>query len=102
MYPDPEHNRNLRSILWDDEAGSVHGLHSIVPDLRVQLANPGVVKIRHGTADLSDVAHNAAQFLTAVVLMDTGALDEAAILPEGWDKLKLSIDIEELPQDALG
>ena len=68
MVPDRRKGRELRSILWDDEAGTVSGDHSEVGWIARLFAAPKPVRIggtgRHW--DLSDPAHDPSEFLALI------------------------------------
>ena len=57
--------REPRRIVWDDEAGTVDGDHSDVPELRRILVGPlpHVVPSFFGTLTLHDPARSAADFV---------------------------------------
>ena len=57
--------RELRTIIWDDEAGTVEGNHSDIAFFRRTFAAPKPVTCGDpGTAwDLNDPAHDPAEFL---------------------------------------
>ncbi len=66
--PDRSKGRELRSILWDDEAGTVSGDHSEVGWIAGVFAAPKPVRIG-GTGrfwDLSDPAHDSSEFLALI------------------------------------
>lgn len=67
----------LRTVAWDDAAGTVEGDHEIVPDLQAELAS-GVVVLAFpwGTLDAEDPRHDAADFL-AVLAQRLGTLADA-------------------------
>ena len=79
MFPDWMVGDDLRSIVWDDEAGTVEGDHSQIDSLRKTLAKPtpyviGDVAI---TWTLDDPAHNPADFLAVLSLnIDYRAVDD--------------------------
>ena len=65
MIPDSRVGRELRSIVWDDEAGTVEGEHSKLDRLRKALAEPTPLVI-HGIAvtwTFAAPAHDPADFL---------------------------------------
>ena len=93
QYPDGprwDPAAELRTIIWDDEAGTVEGDHRIVPSLKRTFANGGqaLLSLPSGTLLLDDVRHNPQHFISR--LADCEELDPRAILP---DSLK---DIEPL------
>ena len=65
MIPDIMVGRELRSIVWDDEAGTVEGDHSRLDRIRELLAEPTPYVIRDVAAywTLDAPAHNPADFL---------------------------------------
>lgn len=91
--PDRMHGRALRSIVWDDEAGTVTGEHSNVDSfLRVFAANKPVTVGDTGLAwDLTDPAHDPAQFLAVLWSVYAPALDEPlrSTLPAVFDGVDL-------------
>ena len=68
MLPDPLRGEELRSVLWDDETGTVDGDHSEVPYVRqvfeapkpVTVGDPG--QVWH----LDDPARNPQEFLVVL------------------------------------
>ena len=68
--PDMLHGDELRAILWDDEAGTVSGTHSGLPDIRRTLDAPKPVTV--GVADrtwsLRDPAHDPAELLVLLYI----------------------------------
>ena len=93
LIPDRLRGRELRSIIWDDEAGTVEGDHSKVAEFRrvfaadkpVRIGNPG------GKWDLVDPAHDPAEFLAVLRILYWPALDEPlrSTLPAVFDGVKL-------------
>ena len=64
MLPDMTKGREPRSIVWDDEAGTVEGEHEQVPYLRRVLAAPKPVTVGAGHIwHLHDLGHDPAEFL---------------------------------------
>ena len=65
MLPDMMHGREPRSVIWDDEAGTVTGEHSDVPWMQGTLAAtpPVVMPDPMGTITLNDPGHDPADFL---------------------------------------
>ena len=65
MLPDGMVGRELRSIVWDDEAGTVEGDHPRIDRIRRKLAEP--TPFEFGTEShywrLEDPAHDPADFL---------------------------------------
>ena len=78
LLPDIFRGRELRTVTWDDEAGTVGGDHHDVPWLREQLdaPRPLVQRAVWGRRTLVDPAHRAEDFLA---LMDDV---RNAVLPE--------------------
>ena len=66
MFPDFRVGRELRSIVWDNEAGTVEGEHSQLDVIRRVFARPTpyVIGDVAATWTLEDPAHNPADFLT--------------------------------------
>ena len=64
------HNGPTRSIVWDDEAGTVTGEHSDVPRMQEVLAapKPWVCGDVMGTLILHDPGHDPADFLVLLGL----------------------------------
>ena len=69
----------LRTIVWDDESGTVQGDHELVPELQADLSL-GVVVLAFpwGTLDAEDARHSAADFL-AVLAQHLGSLDDVQL-----------------------
>lgn len=89
MIPDRLAGRELRSILWDDEAGTVSGDHSRVAWIAGLFAEPKPVRIG-GTGhfwDLADPAHDPSEFLALIHYIYWPALDEPlrSTLPPVFD-----------------
>ena len=62
--PDRLYGREMRTILWDDVAGTVEGDHSEIPDMQRVFAAPKPVTYGAGIAwDLHDPAHDPSEFL---------------------------------------
>ncbi|MCY4002090.1 MAG: hypothetical protein OXF33_00045 [Rhodospirillales bacterium] len=68
LLPDWLRGDEIRSIVWDDEAGTVSGTHREVAELQRVFDAPKPVTIgdEGGTWDLRDPAHDPAEFLTAL------------------------------------
>ena len=66
LIPDILRGEELRSIVWDDVAGTVNGDHYRIPDIRrvFEAEKPVTVGDPGGTWDLHDPAHDPAEFLT--------------------------------------
>ena len=71
MYPDWRVGRDLRSIVWDDEAGTVEGDHSQIDLIREALDEPIPLVLDDEAAvwTLEDPAHDPADFLTLLSLL---------------------------------
>lgn len=65
MLPDRMRGREPRSVIWDDDAGTVEGDHYWVPWMQQTLASAPPVVHEHwaGTLTLRDPAHDPADFL---------------------------------------
>ena len=65
MLPDRLYGRELRSIIWDDEAGTVTGDHSKVPYIQGRLSEPAPVMLRNTAllVILQDPAHDPQDFI---------------------------------------
>ena len=89
MFPDIVVGRAPRSIVWDDEAGTVEGEHSRLDVIREAFAEP--TPYEFGTEShywrLEDPAHNPADLLTVLsVLIDWQAFDDPRlVLPPVFD-----------------
>lgn len=91
--PDRMRGRELRSIVWDDQAGTVDGDHSVVDSFRrvfdadkpVTVGDPGCAW------DLTDPAHDPAQFLAVLWSVYWPALDQPlrSTLPPVFDGVDL-------------
>ena len=69
MLPDLVYGRELRTIVWDDEAGTVDGDHSAIEEnIRPMLERPKPVTVGDpgGTWDLHDPAHDPAELLVVL------------------------------------
>ena len=99
MIPDRMRGRELRSIIWDDEAGTVGGDHYDVSSFRrVFAADKPVTVGDPGRAwDLTDPAHDPSQFLAVLYTVYWPALDEPlrSTLPAVFDGV-------DLPDGAFG
>ena len=85
MFPDWMVGRELRSIVWDDDAGTVEGEHSHIDDLREALAEPTPLLLPSIAASwtLNDPAHDPADFLALL----SHLIDDRAVrdLPPVFD-----------------
>ena len=82
----------LRTIIWDDEAGTVEGDHSLAPVLQRICEDDGqdILHEPWGYLLLDDVRHNPQHFLSSLCDSYNHEIPSRAILP---DSLK---DIEPL------
>ncbi len=91
--PDRRRGRELRTIVWDDEAGTVSGDHWNVASLRraFAAAKPVTVGSNGGTWTLHDPAHDPAEFLTVLGNAYWPVLDEPlrSSLPAIFDGVEL-------------
>ena len=91
--PDVSQGRELRSIVWDDEAGTVEGDHVEVDSFRRVFAADKPVTVRQmGLAwNLDDPAHDPAQFLAVLWSVYAAALYEPlrSMLPTVFDGVDL-------------
>ena len=90
MIPDMMVGRELRSIVWDDEAGTVEGEHSQLYRLRMALAKPTPYVIHNIAASwtLAAPAHDPADFLAMLgQLIDWRVLEDPlrSTLPPVFD-----------------
>ena len=89
MVPDFMVGRELRSIVWDDEAGTVEGEHSQIDDLREDLAKPTPYVVHNIAASwtLDDPAHDPADFLALIGFVDWRVLEDPlrSTLPPVFD-----------------
>ena len=69
--PDASRGDDLRPIVWDDEAGTVTGEHSDVPQLQEALAEPVPVVLPHitGPLTLRDPGHDPADFIALLATL---------------------------------
>ena len=100
------HNGPTRSIIWDDEAGTVTGEHSRVPWMQGILAEPTpvVMSDASGTATLRDPGHDPADFLLMLGLSYWPVLDEPlrSSLPPIFDGVEVTrIEAGKLPYGAV-
>ena len=89
MFPDWMVGREPRSIVWDDEAGTVEGDHSQLDSIREAFAEPTpyiIGDVAHYWT-LDDPAHNPADLLTVLsLLVDWQAFDDPRlVLPPVFD-----------------
>ena len=99
-------NRPMRSIVWDDEAGTITGEHSEVPWLQDILAQqtPVVLSDHAGAATLHDPSHDPADFLSLLYRIYWPVLDEPlrSSLPPVFDGVQMTLSVAgRLPADAV-
>lgn len=65
MLPDMMHDDAPRSVIWDDEAGTVTGEHSSLPWIQECLAATPPIEVEAGMrgVTLNDPGHDPADFL---------------------------------------
>ena len=100
------HNGPIRSVIWDDEAGTVTGEHSRVPWMQGILAEPTPVVMDDvmGTATLRDPGHDPADFLLMLGLSYWPVLDEPlrSSLPPVFSGVEVTrIEAGKLPYGAV-
>ena len=87
--PDIMRGEELRTIVWDDEAGTVRGQHSEIPWLRQVIGAEKPVTVGHPgrTWDLRDPAHDPAELLVLLRQAYWPILDEPlrSTLPPVFD-----------------
>ena len=107
MFPDIMVGRDLRSIVWDDEAGTVEGDHSQIDRIREALARPTPLVLHDIAASwtLEDPAHNPADFLSLLSrLIDWRVLRVPlrSTLPPVFDGVEPTLgDLEPCPPGAV-
>ena len=101
----------LRTIIWEDEAGTVEGDHSDVPRLQriCESDDPYLMAYPpQGYIFLDDVAHNPQHFISALIHPQT-AISPRAVLPDSLKGIEpllpdlgdcLDFDDEPLPPGA--
>ena len=107
MIPDWLRGDELRSVVWDDEAGTITGTHNRVADIQRIFDAPKPVTIGDpgGTWDLTDPAHNPREFLTMLGDLFRPSLREPlrSTLPAVFDGLEpLEADPGEILYNADG
>ncbi len=94
MLPDRMHGREPRSVIWDDEAGTVTGEHYDVPEMQWTLAATPPIEMRDvmGTVTLSDPGHDPADFLVLLGRAYWPVLEEPlrSTLPPVFDGVELT------------
>ncbi len=92
--PDMLYGREMRTVIWDDVAGTVAGTHSDVPDMQRDLALPTPLDCSSEgrVLYLHDPAHDPADFLWLLGLTFNGILYEPlrSTLPPIFDGVDLS------------
>jgi len=104
QYPDWSAGGELRPIIWDDEAGTVEGDHSLVPFIP-SVFEDRVIARKFGVTQLEDPAHTPEEFLLILAVNHQGGddLDPRAVLPESLkDVTPRRLDAVDLPDDVLG
>ncbi len=84
-YPDGRFGDELRTIIWDDEAGTVEGDHSRVTEIQWICDDDGIDVISRpwGVLILDDVPHNPQHFLSSLNDPYPGfEIDPRAVLPD--------------------
>lgn len=103
QFPNGRFEDELRTIVWDDEAGTVEGDHDLVPTLRriCESDNPYVISRPWGVLHLDDVAHNPQHFLSALCDGRDGEIPSNAVLPDAIKGIEpLLPESEPLPPGA--
>ena len=94
MLPDMRQYDEPRSVIWDDEAGTVTGEHSKVPWMQEGLAltPPVVMGDVMGTVTLNDPGHDPADFLRLLWRANWRVLDEPwrSTLPPVFDGVEMT------------
>ena len=94
MLPDRMHGREPRSVIWDDEAVTVTGEHSSVPQMQDVLAAtpPIVMGDVMGTITLHDPGHDPADFLVLLGFAYQPVLEEPlrSTLPSVFDGVEMT------------
>ncbi len=104
QYPDWAAGGELRPIIWDDEAGTVEGEHSLVP-LIPSFFEARLIAVKGGVTKLDDPAHTPEEFLLILAVNHRAGddLDPRAVLPDSLkDITPRSLDTVALPDDVLG
>ena len=108
MLPDfNKAGRPPRSVIWDDEAGTVTGEHSRVPEMQEVLAATPPIKMGDvmGTFTLNDPGHDPADFLVLLGDAYWPVLDEPlrSTLPPVFDGVVMtSMELPPHPVDDDG
>ena len=98
MIPDMMVGRELRSIVWDDEAGTVEGEHSQLDGLHWALAEPTPLVLHNIAASwtLDDPAHDPADFLALLgQIIDWRVLEDPlrSTLPPVFDGVEGTLGV---------
>ena len=93
MLPVGLRDATRRSVVWDDEAGTVEGDHRAVPWMQRVLADPErPIEIRPGGIlwDLHDPGHRADEFLVLLYVAHQPILEEPlrSTLPPVFDGVR--------------
>ena len=99
-------NRPMRSIVWDDEAGTVTGEHRDVPQMQSILSKPTPVVLGDyaGEVTLHDPGHDPADFLVLLQCAYWPVLNEPlrSSLPPIFDGVEMTLyQAWELPPGAV-
>ena len=99
QYPDWSRGGELRSIVWDDEAGTVRGDHQFVPALEHSFKEKLIATIQ-GVTHLNDPAHDPRDFLA---LLYGDRIEDRGILPDSLkDVTPTPLTVGKLPEGAIG
>ncbi len=94
MLPDMVHYDAPRSVIWDDEAGTVTGEHYDVPWMQEGLAFTPPIEMPDvmGTITLNDPGHDPADFLVLLWQAYWPVLDEPlrSTLPPVFDGVEMT------------
>ncbi|MBC6406280.1 MAG: hypothetical protein GDA41_11285 [Rhodospirillales bacterium] len=94
MLPDMRYGDEPRSVVWDDEAGTVEGTHSDIPWMQRDLAAPKPVNYssHERVLYLKDPGHDPAEFLWLLKTAFWPILREPlrSTLPPVFDGVQLS------------
>ena len=94
MLPDMMHDDAPRSVIWDDETGTVTGEHSWVPWMQEVLAAtpPFAMVDVMGTVTLNDPGHDPADFLRLLWRANWRVLTEPwrSTLPPVFDGVEIT------------
>ncbi len=94
MLPDMLYGDELRTVVWDDVAGTVEGTHSSVPGMQRNLARPKPLNLpsQGRVIRLEDPGHDPAEFLWLLVIAFFPIFHEPlrSTLPPVFDGVELS------------